>query len=87
MNAPPIMRIAVRKEAGAGERRVSIVPESVKRLAAKKIETSVEAGAGAASFASDEEYKTLGARVDGSLDALLADADCVVQIGRPASRT
>ena len=56
MNAPPIMRIAVRKEGAAGERRVSIVPESVKRLAAKKIETSVEAGAGASAFASDEEY-------------------------------
>jgi NAD(P) transhydrogenase subunit alpha len=77
------MRIAVRKESGAGERRVSIVPESVKRLAAKKVETSVEAGAGAASFASDDEYKAFGARIDGTLDALLADADAVVQIRPP----
>jgi NAD(P) transhydrogenase subunit alpha len=83
LNAPPIMRIAVRKESGAGERRVSIVPESVKRLAAKKIETSVEAGAGAAAFASDDEYKAFGARIDGTLDALLADADAVVQIRPP----
>jgi NAD(P) transhydrogenase subunit alpha len=77
------MRIAVRKEGAAGERRVSIVPESVKRLAAKKIETSVEAGAGASAFASDEEYGAAGARVDASLDALLADADAVVQIRPP----
>jgi H+-translocating NAD(P) transhydrogenase subunit alpha len=77
------MRIAVRKEGAAGERRVSIVPESVKRLAAKKIETTVEAGAGAAAFASDEEYGAAGARVDSSLDALLADADAVVQIRPP----
>ncbi len=83
MNAPPNMRIAVRKEGVAGERRVSIVPESIKRLAAKKIEASVEAGAGGAAFASDDEYRTAGARVDTSLDALLADADAVVQIRPP----
>jgi NAD(P) transhydrogenase subunit alpha len=77
------MRIAVRKEGAAGERRVSIVPESVKRLAAKKIETSVEAGAGAAAFASNEDYGAAGARIDSSLDALLADADAVVQIRPP----
>jgi NAD(P) transhydrogenase subunit alpha len=77
------MRIAVRKEYGAGERRVSIVPESIKRLAAKKIDASVEAGAGSAAFASDDEYRTAGARVDSSLDALLADADAVVQIRAP----
>ncbi len=77
------MRIAVRKEGGAGERRVSIVPESIKRLSAKKIEASVEAGAGSAAFASDDEYRTAGARVDASLDALLTDADAVVQIRAP----
>src|SRR5580658_7806610 len=78
------MRIAVRKEGGAGERRVAIVPESVKRLAAKKIDVSVEAGAGAASFCSDDEYRAAGARVDASADAVLADADAVVQIRPPS---
>jgi H+-translocating NAD(P) transhydrogenase subunit alpha len=78
------MRIAVRKESAAGERRVAIVPESVKRLAAKKLDVSVEAGAGAPSFASDDEYRTAGARVDTSLAALLADADAVVQIRPPS---
>jgi NAD(P) transhydrogenase subunit alpha len=82
MRAP--MRIAVRKEGGAGERRVAIVPDSVKRLVAKKIDVSVEAGAGAAAFASDDEYRAAGARVDATLDALLADADAVLQIRAPA---
>src|SRR5450432_573018 len=80
---PPNMRIAVRKEGDAGERRVSIVPESIKRLAAKKIDVSIEAGAGAGAFASDDEYRAAGGRVDGSLEALLADADAVVQIRAP----
>ncbi len=78
------MRIAVRKEGAAGERRVSIVPESVKRLAAKKIEVSVETGAGQASFSSDDDYRAAGARIDPSLDALVADADAVVQIRPPS---
>ncbi len=78
------MRIAVRKESAAGERRVAIVPDSVKRLAAKKIEVSVEAGAGAASFASDDDYRATGARVDASLPALLLDADAVMQVRAPS---
>ena len=43
-----------------------------------------EAGAGAASFASDDEYRAAGARVDSSEAALLADADAVVQIRPPS---
>src|SRR5215472_8034439 len=78
-----IMRIAVRKEDAAGERRVALVPDSVKRLAGKKLDVSIESGAGAAAFASDEDYKAMGARVDGSHDALVADADAVLQIRPP----
>jgi NAD(P) transhydrogenase subunit alpha len=78
------MRIAVRKETAPGERRVAVVPESVKRLAAKKIDVSVETGAGVGSGASDDEYRAVGARVDKSLEALVADADAVVQIRPPA---
>jgi proton-translocating NAD(P)+ transhydrogenase subunit alpha len=78
------MRIAIRRERASDERRVAIVPESVKRLASKKVEVSVEAGAGAAAFASDDEYRAAGARVDPSEAAVLADADAVVQIRPPS---
>jgi NAD(P) transhydrogenase subunit alpha len=78
------MRIAVRKESAPGERRVAIVPDSVKRLAAKKIEVSVEAGAGVSAFASDDDYRATGARVDASLAALLADAEVVMQVRAPS---
>ncbi len=80
----PPMRIAVRKEGAAGERRVSIVPESVKRLAAKKIDVSVETGAGRGAFSSDDDYRAAGARVDSSPEVLLADADAVLQIRAPS---
>jgi NAD(P) transhydrogenase subunit alpha len=84
LECPRTMRIAVRKESAGGERRVAIVPESVKRFAAKKIDVSVETGAGDASFASDDEYRVAGARVDSTVAALLADADAVVQIRPPS---
>ena len=77
------MRIAVRKESAPGERRVAVVPDSVKRLAGKKIDVTVEGGAGAAAFASDDDYRAAGARVEPDLAAALADADVVVQIRPP----
>jgi NAD(P) transhydrogenase subunit alpha len=63
---------------------VALLPESVKRLGAKRIDVSVEAGAGSRAFASDEEYAGMGARVDASPEALLADADVVIQIRPPS---
>ena len=77
------MRVAVLKETLSGEKRVAIVPESVKRLVAKKIDVSVQAGAGEASMASDDEYKSFGATVEGSLDTLLASADLAIKIRIP----
>ena len=77
------MRIAIRKESAALERRVAVVPESVKRLIAKGIDVSVEGGAGLGAFVADDDYVAAGARVEGSVGALLADADVVVQIRPP----
>jgi NAD(P) transhydrogenase subunit alpha len=78
------MRLAVLGETFAGEKRVAIVPESVKRLVAKKIDVSIAAGAGAASFFADDEYKAMGATVEPARDALLAAADMVIQIRTPS---
>lgn len=64
---------------------MAVVPESVKRLVGKKIQVTVEGGAGNASFASDDEYRAVGARVAPTLEATLAEADAVVQI-RPPTR-
>jgi NAD(P) transhydrogenase subunit alpha len=77
------MRVAVRRESAEGERRVAVVPDSVKRLAGKKIEVVVEAGAGSAAYASDDEYRSAGATVDPRRDELLLETDAVVQIRPP----
>jgi NAD(P) transhydrogenase subunit alpha len=77
------MKIGIPKETVPGERRVALVPETVKKLAAKKIETVVEAGAGLASSFSDEEYTAAGATLASSLEDLASKAEVIVKIVRP----
>jgi NAD(P) transhydrogenase subunit alpha len=77
------MRIAVPKEATANERRVALVPESVKRLAAKKIDVSVEAGAGGGAFITDTQYVEVGATVGPTFSALAEAADAVLRLRVP----
>lgn len=77
------MRIAVLKEPAAHEKRVPIVPDSVKRLGQKKIEVVVEAGAGERALASDAEYTKDGAKVEPSAAAAIAAADAVMRLRIP----
>jgi NAD(P) transhydrogenase subunit alpha len=76
------MKVAVLKESATGERRVAMVPESVKRLVARKLEVVVEAGAGAAARAADDDYRAAGASVAPRAEAL-AGADIVLKVQPP----
>jgi NAD(P) transhydrogenase subunit alpha len=78
------MRIGIPKETAPGEKRVALVPETVKKLAPKKIEVVIEAGAGAASSFSDAEYQAAGATVASSLEDLVSKTDAIVKVVRPA---
>jgi NAD(P) transhydrogenase subunit alpha len=77
------MLIAVPRELAPGERRVALVPETVKRLVGKKIDVVVESGAGAASNATDDVYRAAGARVEASAAALYAAGDVLLKIQPP----
>src|SRR5438552_17717756 len=77
------MKIGIPKETAPGERRVALIPETVKKLAAKKIETIVETGAGAASSFSDEEYTAAGATIASSFEDLVSKSDAILKIVRP----
>ncbi|HWQ70380.1 MAG TPA: Re/Si-specific NAD(P)(+) transhydrogenase subunit alpha [Patescibacteria group bacterium] len=79
------MRVAVPKEIESGEKRVAIVPETVKRLAKKGIEVCVESGAGEGSCFRDGEYEEAGAAIEPSAEALLAATDVVIKIQRPTT--
>lgn len=78
------MKIGIPRETGAGERRVALIPETVKKFAAKKIETIVETGAGLTSSVSDAEYQAAGAQIASSFTDLVQKADVIVKILRPS---
>ena len=64
------MKIAVLKEAAAGETRVAAIPETVKKFVALGAEFAVEKGAGNAASISDAEYEAAGAKLVGRAEAL-----------------
>ncbi len=78
------MKIGVLKETAPFEKRVALVPETVKKLAAKKIETLVQSGAGLASSFVDAEYEAAGAKVLPTAEDVVAAADTIVRVARPS---
>lgn len=77
------MKIGIARETAPFERRVALVPETVKKLAARKIEVVVQAGAGEASSFADAEYQAAGAAVASSFEELVARVDAVIKVARP----
>ena len=77
------MKIAVLKEAAPHERRVPIVPDSVKRLGQKKIEVVVESGAGERALYADADYTKEGATACPDAAATIAAADAVMRLRIP----
>jgi len=77
------VKIGIAKEIKAGERRVALVPESVKRLIAKGVDVAVETGAGTEASCPDDLYRDAGASVAGSAAELLGSADLVVKVNAP----
>jgi NAD(P) transhydrogenase subunit alpha len=80
------MNIAVLRETEAGEARVALMPDSVQKLIAQNASVSVESGAGMGAARTDDDYRAAGATVSGDRDALLASADVLVVINRPAKQ-
>ena len=81
------MKIAVPTEIRDDERRVALVPESVKKLKKAGIEVAIQSGAGEKSYFSDESYKEAGAAIEADATALLAGADFVLKVQPPMDNT
>ncbi len=79
------MNISVPKETMPGERRVALVPESCKKLIAAGYAVAIEAGAGEASYFSDDAYRAVGATVESDAASLLSKADFVARVNAPAA--
>jgi len=79
------MRIAVPRETAAGERRVALVPESIKKLIQAGYEVAVEAGAGDAAGFPDATYKEAGAALESDRRALVGSADLLLKVAAPSA--
>jgi len=78
------MKLGVPKEIVEGERRVALVPKVVAKLVESGLQIQVQAGAGAGSYFSDEEYKEAGATVVDDARAAY-DAGLVVKVRKPTA--
>jgi H+-translocating NAD(P) transhydrogenase subunit alpha len=76
------MKVGVPREVVPGERRVALVPETVKKLVGGGIEVIVEKGAGDASGFVDAEYAEAGATIADTAAGVLG-ADVVVKVAPP----
>ncbi len=77
------MKVTVPRETAAGERRVALVPDAVRRLGSG-FEVVVELGAGDAAGFRDAEYEAAGATL-ASGDELYRAADAVVRVAPPSA--
>jgi len=78
------VKVATPKERAQDERRVALVPDTAAKLKAAGLDLTVEEGAGAAAFFSDNEYEKAGVVVVKDASSLLEDADAVLKVQAPA---
>jgi NAD(P) transhydrogenase subunit alpha len=76
------VKIAVVAETAAGERRVSAIPETVKKLVALGAQVAVEAGAGLAASVGDDAFQAAGAAI-GDRATTVAGAGIVLGVQAP----
>lgn len=79
------MLIAVPKETLAGENRVALIPDSVKKLIRAGADVSVETGAGIGAGYDDASYTEAGAQIATDRGAMFGAADIVLRLHKPAT--
>ena len=77
------MKLAVLKERQAGETRVAISPQSIKKYLSMGIEVAIESGAGLGASFSDAAYEAAGAQVVQGAQAAMEGAALVLKIRGP----
>ncbi|MEM6585212.1 MAG: alanine dehydrogenase, partial [Pseudomonadota bacterium] len=77
------MRVGCPKEIKNHEYRVGLTPESVRELVTRGHEVWIEAGAGLGIGATDESYRSAGAKIVDGPDAIFAECEMVVKVKEP----
>src|SRR5262245_53880070 len=75
--------VAVTKESRAGETRVAMVPDTVRKLIGLGVSVVVERGAGEAATFLDADYEAAGATMAGDAASVLKDADILFKVRAP----
>src|ERR687886_65606 len=78
------MKVGVPKETAEGERRVSLVPETVGRMVKDGYEVIVETGAGQ-DYNLDEDYEEVGAQIASEAGEVYSEANIVVKVAAPTA--
>ena len=74
------MIIGVPKEILKNEKRVAVIPSTVKEYIKKGIEVIIETNAGAGSFISDNEYESAGAKIIDDVKELFSKSDLILKV-------
>ena len=77
------MLIFIPKETCAGETRVPMVPDTLKRLTRLGADITLESGLGLSCGYTDEAYEEAGGRVSADRASLLSQADMVLRLRKP----
>ena len=78
------MKVGVVKETLPGERRVALVPDTVSKLVAAKLDVAVQTGAGSEAFYMDDGYQKAGATLVPDARTVLSQADAVLKVQPPS---
>lgn len=79
------MQIVVPAETWANERRVALIPDSVKKFTRAGLSVAVESGLGLHSGYSDADYEEAGATVSSDRNALISSGDMVLRVRKPSA--
>jgi NAD(P) transhydrogenase subunit alpha len=77
------MIVGVPRESLPNERRVALVPESVRRLVAKNVSVLVQSQAGQGAWFADDDYRSAGATIAACAADLFAQSDLIAKIRAP----
>ena len=77
------MQIAVPTEQWPNERRVALIPDSIKKLARAGFSIHVQDGCGNESGYSNEDYTAAGATVSSDREAMLRSSDIILRVRKP----
>lgn len=77
------MYIGIPGETRAGETRVAVTPETVKKLVAAKHQVTIQSGAGLLASIPDQAYESAGARIGSAADALAAEV--ILKVRAPSA--